>query len=257
MRLNVITEGCGWILDRCARELEARLGDVTVDGSRDEAINYYLPYWKRTRAEGVAQIGLFTHDTARASGFIGRFDLYVCMNRQMRRYVIEQGAPMSRVEVIRPGHYMTSVGATAPARQSIRFGVSGNVYKGGRKGEHLVAQMVAHDYDVVAFGSGWPCERAPYAIDDLADFYLRRIDYLVITATDEGGPMPLVDALFFGVPVIAPRGVGWCDEFPAIRYDAGSWPSLRAVLRGLTELPTWGAWAEGHRALLEQIGGAA
>lgn len=258
MRLNIITEGCGWILERCARELEARLPDVTVDGNRRAAINYYLPFWKRTAPEGFAQIGLFTHNFDRAAAHVGVFDEYVCMNEQMARHLRHLRVPEERLRVIRPGHFVQEVGARPPT-SAITFGIAGNVYRGGRKGEHLVARMVEAGYDVEAFGTGWPCPRAREADDlrMLPAWYTSSIDYLVITSTDEGGPMPLLDALHYGCPVIAPTGVGWCDEFPCIRYRAGDWPDLQRVLRGLTELPTWQGWADGHRVLLEQLRSAA
>ena len=40
----------------------------------------------------------------------------------------------------------------------------------------------------------------------------------MVTATNEGGPVPVLDALTMGVPIIAPN-VGWCWEYPVIKYS--------------------------------------
>ena len=55
------------------------------------------------------------------------------------------------------------------------------------------------------------------AWEDLPAWY-DGLDYLAVISENEGGPKPVVEALARGVPVIAPD-VGYCWEFPVIRYD--------------------------------------
>lgn len=238
MQVNIVTEQPGWILHRCAQELADRLPNVTVNGNHLAGLNYYMPAycWTKPDAKDPA-IGLFTHPTpARLDAFTPRYRAHVAMNQRVAQQLRDRGADPV---VIRPG-------ASAAARP-LTFGVCGRVYTTGRKGEHLVGQMANAGHRVLAWGSGWPCRTLGDALSTLPSFY-EQIDYLVVTSTEEGGPMPVVDALAYGVPVIAPD-VGWCWEFPVIRYARGSWSSLASVLQRLTCPPTWQAWADAHAAL--------
>lgn len=259
MRVNVVCKP-GWILERLARELAARLPDVSVNAGKDRRVatprahlNYYLPTrdYHKYPADGVI-VGLYTHGD---TGFdlIPRLSAAVAMNQTMGKRLRDAGAP--HVRVIRPG-------VDRRRARPIVFGVIGRVYNNRRKGEHLVAAAVAAGYHVVACGPSarvsamsamqWPVETV-YGFEDRDAFY-QSIDYLLVTSTEEGGPMTVPEAIDAGVPVIAPKGVGWCDEFDCLgRYEAGSWPALHAVLQRLTEPPTWDAWADGHRALFQEL----
>lgn len=245
MSLNIVTERHGWILHRCAEEIAKRIPNVTVNGDRHAADwNYYIPaYAFIGPGDRGPAIGLWTHPTPeRMDAFIPRYRAHVSMNVRVAAELHARGA--SPVQVIRPG-------ASAEPRR-LTFGVCGRTYKDGRKGERLVSEMVRAGHSVVAWGAGWPCRVIGDDLDSLPAFY-GAIDYLIVTSTQEGGPMPVVDAMAYGVPVIAPN-VGWCWEFPVIHYERGDWSSLRAVLHGLTSPPTWQEWADKHAALFRQLG---
>jgi hypothetical protein len=246
LRVNCVTEEPGWILHRCARELADRIPGVTINGNRAlAALNYYLPAYRSDGPKaGEPAVGFFTHPTeAQLDALTPRFAGHVAMNTRVAEALRSRGAsPM----VLRPG--------ASTAAKPLTFGVCGRTYpKTGRKGESLVAAMVTAGFRVRAWGYGWPCPSMGDHPADLPTFY-QLIDYLVIPSTTEGGPMPVVDALASGVPVIAPD-VGWCWEFPCLKYERGSWASLRAVLEALSTPPTWQAWADGHRALFERLVG--
>ena len=66
-------------------------------------------------------------------------------------------------------------------------------------------------------------------IEQLPDFY-RSIDYLLVLSENEWGPLPVLEALAMGKPVIAPD-VGWCWDYPVIRY-AGI-EAFSYILKGL------------------------
>jgi hypothetical protein len=97
------------------------------------------------------------------------------------------------------------------------------------------------------------------AADGLAELY-QRVDYVLIPAAVEGGPMALLEGLGSGKPVIAPAGVGMVPEFGDTehirRYPAGDADALVRLItssfeeklgrRQLVEDRTWDQWAEAH-----------
>lgn len=258
----------GWILERCARELAERLPDVVLNETgwpptapSTTALTYFMPEKDIRHMPGPVpglKVGFFTHDPARTRLYAQRFDACVAMNRAVAGRLEKLGA--RNVRLIRPG--------TEPPDRPIRFGVCGRVYGKGRKGAHLVAAAVAEGYWFQACSEPLPGKLPPCRIThDVRDrgersrFY-RDIDYLVVTSLEEGGPMPVLEAIAHGKGVIAPD-VGWCWDVPeglglqrgalCIQYERGSWESLRGVLEALTRPPSWEAWAEQHRALFAEL----
>jgi hypothetical protein len=103
---------------------------------------------------------------------------------------------------------------------------------------------------------------------DLRAVY-QRIDYVLIPATVEGGPLSLLEGLAMGKPVIAPEGVGLVPEFgaaaPIRRYPAGDAEALARLVTAcyeeklapgrLVRERTWDRWAEAHhRVFLRLLG---
>jgi glycosyltransferase involved in cell wall biosynthesis len=244
-------------LERLARELLAIPG-TTINCGADERValkggpNYFVPAKDaiKTPADGV-KLGLYTHGD-NGLDIVPDFDVCIAMNRRMADRLPELGA--RKVALIRPGAW--------PAKQIV-FGVAGRVYNSGRKGEGLVAQAIEAGFNFIACKSktkiraarqDWPCPASAFDADDEGarrSFYAS-IDYFVVTSLDEGGPMTVPEAIACGVPVIAPD-VGWCWEFPVLKYARGDWDSLRSVLRGLTDTPTWSRWVEAHRRLFADL----
>lgn len=224
-----------------------RLPGVIVNGAGSAyAATYYMPmsrYWiPKVTARGF-RIGWFTHaPAADVRQFVPLVQAHVAMNQSMLQLLQTSGAP--EAVLLRPG--------THRIPKPLTFGVCGATKPDGRKGEALVRQMQAAGYTVIAHGAGWPCRTVSTTVEHLADFYAA-IDYLVVTSTIEGGPMPVIDAIANGVPVIAPD-VGWCWEFPVMRYPRGDWAGLEAVLAALSHPPSWAQWADGHRALFTRLG---
>ena len=115
----------------------------------------------------------------------------------------------------------------------VRLGVSGHVYSTGRKGEGLAARL-AGDFEgkaeMVAFGMGWPLKILSNDLTKRA-WYYNSLDAFVCTSLIEGVPMPPLEALACGVPVVIPRNVGMLDSLPHMtgiyRYKAGDYDDLR------------------------------
>lgn len=256
--INIVVKR-GWILERMAEELSRNIPGITVNCGATErrvnpraAVNYYMPakdILKYPVGEGAKTLGLFTHGPL-VPEILDQLTACTSMNRRVAGELRKLGA--KDVTVIRPG--------TEPPKRPPVFGVVGRPYNSGRKGEGLVKAAVAAGYQFRACAprrriratskARWPCETT-HSTDHRAEFY-GTIDYLVIPALEEGGPMPMLEAMAYHVPVIAPD-VGWCWEFPVIRYERGSWESLHAVLESLTRPPTWADWVAEHRKLFGRL----
>ena len=117
------------------------------------------------------------------------------------------------------------------------IGVSGYTYANHRKGEDLIRQVLGSSWgakaDWKASGRGWPVESIQHAWRDMPTYY-QGLDLLVVPSRVEGIPMPTLEALSCGVPVVISRGVGVHDELPdvpgIIRFDRGDLASLLRAL---------------------------
>ena len=115
------------------------------------------------------------------------------------------------------------------------IGVAGFVDRSGRKGEHLVARL-ARDLEGKAIltgtGDGWPVPTRLRKFGELPEWY-NNLDVFLCTSLIEGIPMPPLEALACGVPVVIPRGVGMLDDLIGegiYRYQAGDYDSMRHAL---------------------------
>lgn len=257
LRVNLVFKG-HWILERLATELRDQIPGVDLNATgfppravTDHDIVYCLP-GKNIRHFPTApknrfKVGYFTHGDDRTRKYWHRFDVCLAMNQRMAARLRELGA--TDVRVVHPG--------TDPPTRPIVFGVNARSVEGrlpkSRKGLDLVAAAVQQGYTFVGCSPDppevWPCP-ITHSTAERADFY-RQIDYLVVTSRDEGGPMVVPEAIAHGVPVIAPD-VGWCWEYPVIRYAWGV-EGLLSTLAGLATVPTWQEWAEAHRALFAEL----
>jgi len=237
--MKVVRHNDGWILTRMGMELE--------DVQEFPNLTYFINYSRYYDVEGKTA-ALFTHlepgNEKRFSDCAKKVDIAIAMSEKTRQDVLKY---RDDCHVI--------MGGTDCAKP-LTFGVVGRTYSSGRKGEYLIENMVKEGYNVLALGEGWPCPI--YAPDttnvkyntDVREDYYSKIDYLVIPSLIEGGPIPLIDALGLGIPVIAPD-VGWAWDFSVIRYERGEWDSLNKVLKGLTP-PTWDKWKQDHLELFSE-----
>lgn len=153
------------------------------------------------------------------------------------------------------------------------IGVSGYVDKAsGRKGEKFVAQLASDlegTAEIVASGDGWPARTINRSLDGLGKFF-NSIDAFLCASTIEGVPIPPLEAMACGVPVIIPRGVGMLDDLPEMdgiyRFEAGNYESMmdatrkaiakrnvkREALREvITTTYTPAAWCASHAAAFD------
>lgn len=260
MKINVVTETekQSWILRRMAEEL-CQLPEFEMDLKEADA-TFFLNYALFDPKAPGFKAGYFTHlehEGPTRQRFIDvakQVDIAVMMNNKWTNLIPSSAI----VKVIHPGSDLYS---DTFRRQAMRFGIMGRTYKTGRKGEALVQQMYEWSKctgfcEVYSYSPGWPCrqwqsDRPLHSIESRTAFY-DHIDYLVIPALNEGGPMPILDALMARVPIIAPD-VGFCWDYPVIRYETGSWQSLKEVLTPLTNPRSWHDWRRDCRMFFESI----
>jgi glycosyltransferase involved in cell wall biosynthesis len=258
--VHIVLADEGWILERYAREIEKRLDYVTVSRTPDPAacINYYLNYTSYQGKQPGIDIGFFTHiEPSFYQGFFTiaeQMDYCICMSSLYANELYKKG--VQNIFLICPGVDLDNY---SPA---IRIGVVGRTYETGRKGEELVKSVMDEPGIEWHFaGTGWPKPGIMYLPEEMPKFY-NNIDYLLIPAYYEGGPMSLLEALACGREVIAPP-IGFVPEYPHIEFKTGDSEDLRRVFRELMEKRqkirdsvinrSWNSWAKHHDILFRKI----
>lgn len=152
------------------------------------------------------------------------------------------------------------------------IGLSGYVHPGGRKGEKLVKWLVDSgkfdDCKFIASGKGWPIENVyEYKWHTMTAFY-HELDVFLCTSSVEGLPMPPLEALAMGKPIVIPKGVGLLDDLPTLPgsihwYDRESNDSLLRALRSalvpiqarkaIVGMYTAKEWAKQHKDAIEEF----
>ncbi|MGO4682106.1 glycosyltransferase [Hyphomicrobium sp. 2TAF46] len=260
--VNIVTSDRGWILEKLASELTQRLPYVRHRDAADPSasIQYYITYSCRQQRVSPIELAYFAHlekneETAAEFFSVARdVDYCVCHSRMYEDVIRDKG--IENVISISPG---VDLDQFVPR---VKIGVVGRTYHTGRKGESLVQQVM--DIPGIEWhftGDGWPGPAEPVPGNKLCDFY-NGMDYVLVPAFYEGGPMCVVEALACGVPVIA-SPVGWVGEFPHIAFKNGDAGDLRRVLEQVVSERaalrhavldrTWDAWAEGHDKLFQSL----
>lgn len=261
--VHIVIADEGWILERCAREIEVRLDYVTISQTPDSQAdaNYYINYSAFRERNSPHEIGFFTHIEERVPAAAQRFfevarQMDACVAMSARYAEALRRANIDNVRVITPG---VDLEAFQP---KIKIGVVGRTYPTGRKGEDLL-QAVSDEPGIEWHftGTGWPGPAKFYRPDEMPDFY-HSIDYILIPAYYEGGPLSILEALACGKEVIAPP-VGFVSDYPHIEFAIGDSNDLRRVLRQLiakrkalhqaVQHRTWDAWADAHDHLFRQL----
>lgn len=261
-RVHIVIADKGWILEKCAQEIARVANNVRYGLQSDPRaeIQYYLNYSARRRRVSPLELAFFTHrepdDNASRRYFesIRAVDHCVFMSH---RYADEiSNLEESRKSVIVPG---VDLQEFVP---KVRIGVVGRTYHTGRKGETLVSEVL--DVEGIEWrftGSGWPLPSRRIPDDGMPDFY-NDLDYVLVPAFYEGGPMAVLEGLACGVPIIS-SDVGWVNEYPHLAFENGNAASLRAILEGLVAERnqlrnavvgrSWDAWGQQHVELFDRL----
>lgn len=267
MKISITCEKEGWIYYRCAEELKNRLRDHQVfinEQIPDAHIYYYIDMgFYKMPSDGI-DVGWFTHfSSSDIEGWMRtahELDFCIAQSEFSKNALVSRGLPEEKIAVIGPGPDQSFV-------PKVRLGVVGRQYLDGRKGEHLVKALVEDPevsdiVSIVAKHEGWG---VPVNDLDYHDFY-NSLDFLLIPATIEGGPMPFVEALACGKLAIAPP-IGYVPHFEHIEYKTGDFDDLKRVVlevcrpiyeerRARSEQVKkydWEYWARAHEELFDRL----
>lgn len=256
--VQVIGPTDGWILEQLARRLVSKLPyAIFVPQSPRELPNtkiaYYVNYALWDQPSQYLDVGFFTHyenqhaflDRARA------MDHCISMSKKYADMLSKNG--IEHVDHIRMGCDFYRY------RPTLRLGIFSKL-EHPRKGADLVSAVRGLPFIEIVTTEG------KVAPSDLRNVY-ESVDYVLIPATVEGGPLSLLEGLAMGKPIIAPTDVGMVPEFVddrfVIQYMPGNVASLEEVLhrcwnqklaaRRMVEDRTWDHWAAEHDHLFRRL----
>lgn len=196
-----------WILRRIATSFRDHIpgSSISEKPDYDAYVNVYINAQLFTH-HTACDIGFFTHrehDGPEAD----RFDE---LAREMDGCI----AMCNRTAALLPKE-KTTVIQVGPddcfQKKRIVLGVVGREYSSGRKRYDWIADLRAIPGIEVRFSNG----KIPWR--KMPGFY-RKIDYLLVLSDNEGGPIPVLEALRMGVPVIS-SNVGFVPNFTTLRYE--------------------------------------
>jgi len=265
MKVHIVVELDGWILEKYAREIERRLDYVSVGDqlSKNADINYYMSYALFVDKSKFDMCYFTAYQPKHPTLALlwvkvaQNCDLAVTSANRYVKKLKEVGA--KRVEMIVPGF---DKDLFYPV---LKIGIVGKADKiTDRKNAAFVEKLmraVPKNVKFVFAGEGWPakCKMLPY--EKMPDFY-RSVDVVFVSSKVESGPMPALEALACGVPVIAPD-IGNLDMLPHTEYEVDDMESaLKAIDKHLqakikrynyVREYTWDNWAEKHHKLFKEI----
>jgi len=232
-----------WVIYRLAKYLSDQNGWTMGQSPAAWAdCNLFFPYlcWRFSQWTRTASAAFFTHLESGNSLKEGswqecakRVSLRVTMAEQYVARLEEYGPTINITPPVDLGLFKPAPRVDHPKPV---VGTSGIVYKGGRKGEKLVARLAKEQGDrylVKAAGKGWVVPVRWHPWQKMGRFY-QGLDAFLCTSLIEGGPVTVLEALACGRPVVIPKGVGLCDELPDVpgiwRYKAGDYGEMVKAL---------------------------
>jgi len=268
IKLRIVTEKPGWIMHRMAEEIANRLPNTVINADYPDAnIHYYINYgyFNKKPEKGIV-VANFTHyDPDKLNdkweSTAHEVDHCIAISNHTKSSVKDFNIPDEKITVI-------PTGADASFKPKLTIGLVGRIYDGGRKGENLVQALLAdnelmENMQIVSTSDSWGVPT--WNFESMADFY-RSVDYLLVPALYEGGPVPFMEALACGTMSIAPA-IGVIPDFPHIEYKWNDIDSLKSIIGNLKseyierkqrvshtiEQYNWDYWALKHITLFHKL----
>jgi glycosyltransferase involved in cell wall biosynthesis len=210
--LNIVNSG-GWVLQRIAKELEKNGWTVSTEPIKGFDIYYFVNYAlarKFGKQDGI-NAGFFTHK-----------DEEYLDNWTKSEKICDIGVYMA--DRYKPDCKITAkifpTGLEVESRP-LQIGVVGRLYANGRKGEQEI-ECLATVHKVKVLGDdSWKkigiTDITKWESDKQAGEWYKSIDVLYCASNLEGGPIPVMEAIKLGVPVIV-GDIGNIEEWNELVY---------------------------------------
>ena len=244
-KVNIYTEKERWVSFRLSTELKKVCieGSVSINpqNTHHSDIEYYIPYGylhrhKNNLNNESVKITNFTHYNPNVLSDEFKF----CLKHS--NFITSISYNTTNILVnkfnVNPKLIKTIIdGSDENYKIKLILGVVGRSYPDGRKGEWLINKLLEDEEvkDFISIYSNNTDFKAniKYIDCNLNDFYCM-IDYLLVSSSAEGGPIPFMEALRSGTLSIAPK-IGVCDFFTSEIYELNNYKSLKEKILHLYE----------------------
>lgn len=233
MKINIVRTEGSWVIGNITDQYKKHLPNCTISPvgkTIKDGINLYITYAAYRSKSGGIDVGWFTHkENQHFTNVANQVDYCIAMSNKTSLLL-----PPNKTFVVEPGVDNQYI------KPKIKIGCVGRHYPSNRKNYHLIENISKIPNIEMHFTNG----KLKY--EELPAFY-NFIDYLLVLSNNEGGPMPVKEAIAMGKPVIAPD-VGWCWEYPVIKYS-----SLEELNTLLNKLSTPYTWEQSSRDLYNKL----
>lgn len=234
--INLVTEpeSHRWVLRRWCEEWRDRLSldrvEISIVHNNRADVNVFCNYALYSEDCTTRKIGIFTHQEEEDplntyfEYAATQMDWCFCQSVPTLMKVLKHTNKASILSIGIDESFLSP----AP----LLIGVVGREYPSGRKNYNLL--KVLKDFfskSNVEFVSA-----KDISFETMPSFY-KALDYLLVIANNEGGPMPVKEAWGLKKPMILPTGVGWCDDFVSIKYSSEE--ELKEIIRKLIPQDDW------------------
>lgn len=252
-------ENSGWIIEKFALRLESSLThlghevQITQKPVNDVDVNHFMSYNFVSKVQTVSTV-MVTHidDALKMKHLRKLIEKYnicslICMSADTVNLLVENEIPQNKISYVLPAV------DSLPELKRIKIGLSGRIYKDGRKNEkwltELAKQISFENFEFHIFGTGWEAVSSsivdaggltviyPETKNYLDDHLLiissfKNLDYWLYLGFDEGS-MGCLDASLAGLPLIA-TPQGFHLELPTeIAFPVENMIQLKAIMRKL------------------------
>lgn len=272
MRVHIVEPYNSHAMKRMASPLLSLPYEVSIskDPDANADVNIHIPW--HTMREGGKNIIAYTHvnppDKLKLLEACDKADAITAMSECGKEELIDFGVDPSKIHVV-------YCGADYQFRKRV-IGVVGTVQPNGRKGESILLDL-AWNYDLSPYeflivGQGWEetgkklislgvsLKYIEGANDEQMQTIYNAMDVLLSTGYTEGGPLPVLEALAAGVPVIS-KDYGFASDFLSKHYrtHADIWDMLNGLFydviqnRKQVEDLTWSNYVKDYQKIIEGL----